>query len=153
MGTAKAKSFGLFPAPMCTTDPPDRLHTDAQVTASRNLATGPGECAQPRTCRHTNGHVPHGPRPTLPSNPEGTAGFLSAGTTRDCTAGHPGVHTEPLRGLAFRAPGGFPGRYRAVTTRSCRAALITTNFRRPARSKQWHQPQQEASQEVSLTKN
>ncbi len=60
--------------------------------------------------------------------PEGNDWVFSAGTTRDYTTGHPGVHTEPFPGLAFRAQDGFPGRYKAVTTTSCRAALITTSF-------------------------
>ena len=41
MGTAKAKSFGLFPHPCARRDPPDRLHTNARSPQAGTSPPGP----------------------------------------------------------------------------------------------------------------
>lgn len=47
MGTAKAKSSGLFPYTHGRRDPTDRLHTNARSPPTLISPPGTGECAQP----------------------------------------------------------------------------------------------------------
>lgn len=59
MGTAKAKSFGLFPHSCARRDPPDRLHTNASSPPVPTSPPGPGECAQPRKLPSHKGQMIH----------------------------------------------------------------------------------------------
>jgi hypothetical protein len=63
MGTAKAKSFGLFPHPCARPDPPDRLHTITRSPFARTSPKGAGDHAQPRHTVFTSGKLSHVPSP------------------------------------------------------------------------------------------
>jgi len=128
----KLNPYGLFPHPCGRRDPPDRLRTNVRTPCAlmsrlpsanvhslgtKRSPTDTFPVAQDQRCRgHLNGRL----------------GFLQQGRHTPLGQADVGQRRTVISEGLLRRSGGFQPGSSTVTTTSCRAALITTKYRRPA---------------------